>query len=520
MPRDLLAATGPRDLLAGVAPAGPPQVPDAFPRDAAPAGTPAPAGAPSAIDRVQTNPAIGAPLQTLLQGGQGAEQLLAHGAASISDLGGATPNSLSAMLHAIADHVDVATKAQRKGYEESGARVDAASTDPRLSGALRRTGEAMGNMLNPAGMSGNAIEAAPGVLNAATRGAASGAGFAATQPVDTGNYWTEKAKQVGVGGLAGAVTGAAAEKLGQAKSSDGPKASTFKELASDSYDASKATGATVPRSDFENAINGAEADARKNVTYRPSLQPKAATAIAQIKEDIAAAGDNVTFEDMDVARRIARTVLTSPDKNERAVAHSIIDGIDGYVASLNAPEGDALSTARDLFQRGSKLDTIERLVTKAQDSIGAGQTRTKLDNALRQQFRGLKNNDRAFSQFSPQEQDAIKQIVRGTVPQNIARWVGKASPTTSIPIVGELLAVGSALASGSATEAALAVGTAGAGAIGQHIADRTGEANVNSLKNLVAGRNSALPGPTPDIPVWNNPLATYAAQSVLQPRGQ
>lgn len=477
---------------------------------------------PSIIDRLQTNPVVGAPLQTVMRTGQGAEQLAAHGAASVSDLGGLAPNPVSAHLRSLADMVDHAIKGQNEGYEGAKKRVVAASDNPRVQEALINTGETEGNLVNPAGLAGNMVRAGSGVTGAAVRGAVSGAAAGASQPVTTENddYWAQKVKQVGVGGLTGAVTGAAVEKLSQVKPSNSPKASTFKELASDSYDAAKATGATVPRTEFQAAIDSAEVKARDTVTYRPSLEPKAATAIDQIKKDLEAAGDNVTFADMDVARRVARKVLTSPDKNERAVAHTIIDGIDDYIDGLKAPEGDALTTARDLFARGSKLDTVERLVTKAQDAIGANQTRTKLDNAIRQQFRGLKSNERAFRQFSPEEQEAIKLIVRGKTVQNMARWAGKLSPTTSVPILGELGMIGHAVATGNETEALGISAAAGAGLIGQHVADTMGEANVNALRNTIAGRNAlAAPRPAPNPLVWN-PLPNLAVNALAQPRGQ
>lgn len=503
-------AKQPRDLLAEA------------PRDQGVTPTAALAS-PSMMDRLRTSP-LGAAGQTLLRAGQGVEQLAVHGIASAADLGGYAPNPVADALHGVAANVDTAIAGQNQGYEDAGARVDAASTDPRLSIALRKTGETMGNMVNPAGMAGNVIEAAPTIMNAAVRGATSGAGFAASQPVTgTANYWTEKAKQVGTGGLTGAVTGAAAEKLGQVKPTAPPSSTVFKGLASDAYDASKATGATVPKSGFEAAIANAETKARSTVTYRPPLQPRAATAIDQIRQDLSDAGPNVTFEDMDVARRIARTVLTSPDKNERAVAHTIIDGIDDYVASLNSKEGDALTTARDLFTRGSKLDTIERLVTKAEDKIGAGQTQTKYDNAIRQQFKSLKGNRAGFSQFTPEEQAAITQIVRGSRVQNIARNIGRLSPTQTIPIVSELAAVGNAIARGSEMEALGVVGAAGAGLFGQHVADTMSAQNVNGLRILVARGPQRLavptPRPTPNALIRNS-LATFAAQSLLQPRSQ
>lgn len=507
-------------------------------------------GPPSTMDQLRTNPVIGAPLQTLLRGGQGLEQLAVHSVADLADLGGHFPNPVANALRSVSDRVDTAIAGQNKGYEDSKARVVNSSSNPRVTNALINTGEIEGNMLNPAGLAGNAIKAESTVVNAGVRGAASGAGFAASQPVnDTANYWTEKAKQVATGTITGAVTGAAAEKLGQVKPNSPPSSSLFKGLASDAYDASKAAGVTIRKSSLEEAINNAETTAKSELTYRPGTEPKVATALETIRSDLAAAGDNIGFEEIDVARKIARKVLASPDKNERAVAHHIIDSLDDYVAGLKpgdvvgAVSGDpalikafglksgdnmdvataALTEARGLFARGAKLETIERLVTKARDQGGAGQTQTKFDNALRQQFKQLKNNARAFRQFSPEEQAAITKIIRGTTPQNWARQIGKVAPTGTIPILSELSALGTAAATGHDAMALGVIGSGAAGLVGQHVANKIGAENVNGLRILVARGPQRLatpaPRPSPNALV-RNPLATFAAQSLLQPRSQ
>lgn len=506
-------------------------------------------GPASLADSLQANPVLGAPLQTAIRAGQGVEQLLAHGAASASDLGGLAPNDMSKSLRAAADYIDRAIQGQNKGYEEAGERVDAASGAPQTSAALRHTGEIMANAANPAGAVGTLADAAPGIINAGARGFVSGAAYGASQPVlDSKNYWLDKAKQVGIGGLTGAVTGAAAEKLGQTGGSP-PSSQTYKELAGDAYDASKAAGVKLKTSSLVDAINEAENGAKTDLTYRPATEPKMATALATIRDDLKSAGDNIGFEEIDVARKVARKVLSSPDRNERAVAHYVIDKIDDYVdalkpsdvvgsvtgdpaliKALNLSTGEnvneataSIKEARALFARGAKLETVERLVTKAQDKIGANQTRTKLDNAIRQEFAALLRNQRGIRQFSPEEQDAIRQIVRGTTAQNIARWVGKASPTTTVPILGELLTLGHALSAGSMGEAGLIAGTAGAGLVGQGVANSIGESNVAALKNTIAGRTaSAPPEPVPQGLIWGT-LPAIAGRQVspsLQPYAQ
>lgn len=522
---------------------GLPQVPDAFPRDAAPPQqTVAP---PTVMDRLRTNPVIGAPLQTLYRGGQGVEQLALHTAADASDLGGHFPNPVSNAIRTASDQADTAIAAQNRGYEESANRVDAASTDPRLSAALRKTGETEGNMLNPAGMAGNEIAATGTVANAAARGAVSGAGFAASQPVDDPtNFWAGKTKQVATGAVTGGVTGAAAQKLSGTKPSAPPSAQSFKDAATDSYKAAENQGVVVKQDSFKNAVADIR-DQADEFGVDPSLQPRS-TAVLNRLQNEAEQGD-LTFKKAMTLRRVATSALSTPDKSDRAVAHIVIDGLDDYLKGLkptdltgqvtgdpaliktfDLPQGDAkaavdaLTTARDQYARGAKLDTIGRLVEKAKDKVGANYTVAGFDTALRQQFGALKRNQAAWRQFNPDEQTAITKIIRGTPIQNVARQVGKLAPQGALNILGELGAFGGALYEGRPDFAAAVAGTAAVGAIAKGQANRMGEQNVNGLRMIVTGSSRPLPvppGPTPDALV-RNPLATFAAQSLLQPRSQ
>lgn len=504
MPIDLLAATPsqPRDLLAET--------------------QQAPVGEPSVMDRLQTNPVIGAPLQGLLRGGQGIEQLLAHGAASASDLGGVAPNSLSKMLHAIADHVDSSIGAQNQGYEQAGKRVDAASTNPELSSALRTGGEFAGSMINPAGRAGQVVsevKALGPVANAAIRGGVSGGAIAATQPVaDVSNFYGEKAKQVGTGVVAGGVTGGVAERVGGVKASPAPSTKDLKDAASTAYKAAEKQGVAIEPNSFKIMATDIRAEAEK-AGLDENLTPKSTAVLTRFDKEVAP-GVPITLEKAETLRRVALSALDSPEKNDRRIAHLIIDGLDDKIAGLkagdltggNAPEALAsLKDARGLYARSAKSADIDRLVEKAKNAVGANYTAAGMDTALRQQFRAVANNQNAFGRFSKDEQAAILKIVRGSGLQNTLRLVGKLSPNSTFPIASELAVAGSG-------HGDVAAGMALAGAVSKHAAAKMGQSNVNALSDLVRrGPNgSAAPGPSPNGLVWN-PLPALAANALLQP---
>lgn len=500
-------------------------------------------GEPTMFDRLRANPVLGAPFQGAVRTGQGVEQLAAHGAANLSDLfssgegtkgagtGKPASHSISSMLHAIADDVDRAASDQNRAYEEAGARVDKASTMPGVSSALRKTGEFVGSAATPLGKVGELVPAARAagpVLTGLMRGGATGAAFGASQPVlnkEAENYWLAKAEQTGTGAALGGLLGAAGEATTRT-AAPVPTSRMFKNLASDAYDDAHASGATVPKSEFEKAIHDAEQGARADVSYRPTLQPRATAALDAVRQDLSVLPPEMTFKDMDVARRVMRTVLNSPDANERAVAHQVIDGIDDYVNGLNVPEGSALGQARSYFSRGAKLEAVERAMDKAQNATGSGgfipaganQSRTKFDNAVRQQFAKILNNPRAARQFNADEREAMKTIVNGTTTQNIARLAGKASPTQAIPLVSELLSVSGALAAGEPLAAAGAAGLGVTGAVGQGIADTISQGNVDALKNVIAtGSRRRAQGPSgvPSTLVTSSPMPHVPASPAL-----
>jgi hypothetical protein len=486
---------------------------------------------PSIADKIRTNPAIGAPYQGLLRLGQGAESLAAHGAAAASDLlptypvkgsgtGKPAPNSLSAMLHGIANHVDEVIGRQNADYEAAGQRVDAASPNPRASMALRRTGEfggaiampGLGEVLPEAQVLGT-------VGNATLKSGTGGAVYGALQPVQEPpkterDYWITKAQQAGTGGLTGAVLGAAGAKLSAVRGTV-PTSEMYKAMASDAYLASEATGATVPKAGLVGALNSAVAEAHREVTYRPALQPKTATALRTVFEELDQYPGDISFKDIDVTRRVMRHVLDSPEKSERAAAHVIIDGIDDYVRGLNAPEGSALFDARNFFSRGAKLEAVEAAMRKAENAAGHGdlipsgahQSRNKFDNAVRTQFAKILNNPRAARQFNADEREVMGALVHGTNLQNVARRIGVLSPTHNAWSLGaELLALGGGSALGHSGESLIAstgVGLAGIGA--QKIADSISQGNVDRLKNFIAtGRRGMIntPLPMPQRPVF------------------
>lgn len=150
---------------------------------------------------------------------------------------------------------------------------------------------------------------------------------------------------------------------------------------------------------------------------------------------------------------------------------------------------DALKSARDLWSRSSKAQTLQNIIDKAKNN-STGFAQSGYENALRSGFRKLLNNDRGIARFSPAERDAIKQVATGGSAgsaTNLLRQVGKLHPQGAIPLLSEGAMV---LAAGPS---ALAVPAAG-------IVGRTG---ATLLQSAAAKRavNLAARGPSAAIPL-------------------
>jgi hypothetical protein len=97
------------------------------------------------------------------------------------------------------------------------------------------------------------------------------------------------------------------------------------------------------------------------------------------------------------------------------------------------------------------------------------------ENALTSQLRNLAKNDKKMRLFTPLEQEAIKQALKGSTKQNVLRLFGKFAPTSAVSSIPALLA----------TSVSGPVGLAmTAGAMGSRVAAT--KMRKSDVKNLAA----------------------------------
>jgi muramidase (phage lysozyme) len=221
-----------------------------------------------------------------------------------------------------------------------------------------------------------------------------------------------------------------------------------------------------------------------------NLAPKTFGVLSKV-ESIPADAVAVTGSNIQSLRRTFQMAAGSPDKTERMAASKVIDAIDELIPNLAARDilsGDAKAaaqawaTARGNYAAASRAEDIAKAVLKAQRQAEAAGSGANIDNATRQQFRSILNNDKKLRGFNAEEKAQMEDIVRGTATGNFARLIGKAAPTG---IVSGALSGGAGLAAGGPAGAVL---LPLAGLIGKKIGDRSTARQVEALSELVRSR--------------------------------
>lgn len=246
-----------------------------------------------------------------------------------------------------------------------------------------------------------------------------------------------------------------------------PSVSELKSRASRAYQKAEDAGVVVSKDSFSKIVTKI-GDELNFEGLDKTLHPKATAALKRLSES---ADKDLSFKEMDVLRRVLKGVGKSIEPDERRLGRIMVDSIDDYMTSLKAADivskdpsqakvaSEALTEARNLWTRASKGQTIENLITRAQNRAsqfsGSG-----YENALRTEFRNLAQSEKKMRLFTRTEQNAIRKVARGGAMENSLRMLGKLAPTG---IVSTALGGGVGFAVGGPVggAAVLAAGTGG-----------------------------------------------------------
>lgn len=259
-----------------------------------------------------------------------------------------------------------------------------------------------------------------------------------------------------------------------------------------------------------------------NLQFHPRLHPRIEVALNEIDTAIANAqktGKPISFSEMELLRRVARTAGKSLDRDERRLASGIIRQIDDFVEAppsnaILAGQGDeaasAIKEARTAWRRKSQSDAINTMIVEKATNSAEGLSA----NSLRSAARTVANNQNKMRTFDPAVQKQIKDLSRGSGGLSTLQTLGLLAPTMptssvltarNIPGAGVLAGSGAALYGGSPSLAALGLTMSGTGVASNAAANRLALSRVNRMADMARG-----------APVSKTPTLGIAAQTAMQ----
>tara|TARA_R110000737_G_scaffold15648_6_gene32376 strand:+ start:326 stop:1900 length:1575 start_codon:yes stop_codon:yes gene_type:complete len=275
----------------------------------------------------------------------------------------------------------------------------------------------------------------------------------------------------------------------------------YKDQSSIAYKRSDAMGAgynAAATDDLAQNIDGVLISLGYNKRITPAIQ-------GLIEELAAYKGKPMSLKQMEQLRIIARNAERSDPKNaaQAGIGGGIVDTIDDFMESTvqtqltsgNPAAMEVLKQARGLWRTNKKLELLEDIWFRVENKA-ANYTQAGKETALRQEFRTVANNKKIFKSFTKEEQENILKIVRGDIPQNFLRFMGKFAikgPVSGVGTLGPSVMVTDALGPGAG--AATAAGIQGTAFTADAIATQMGMNNVQKFQNTLANQ---LRKPTTD----------------------
>lgn len=350
----------------------------------------------------------------------------------------------------------------------------------------------------PAGLAARGAGLGARMLAGGATGAASSALSGAGEGTDLESRATGAAKGLAIGGVVGAganavippVLGAIARPFtGGAAKAVAPTTEEIKAAAVAGFkspEVAELAVKPVALQSFSTRIG----EALNATGVDDILAPKTFGVLAKlgkIPEDAA----SVTGANLQTLRRTFQNIAGTPDKTERMAASKVIEAIDDFIPNLAAKDiisgnpkaaAEAWALARGNYAAAMRSEDIARAVLKATRQAEAAGSGGNIDNATRQQFKAILNNDKKMRGFNAEEKEAMEAIVSGTTWGNAMRLIGKAAPTG---IVSGGLSTGAGFAAGGPVGAVL---VPIAGYIGKKLGDRSTAGQVAKLEELVRSR--------------------------------
>lgn len=169
------------------------------------------------------------------------------------------------------------------------------------------------------------------------------------------------------------------------------------------------------------------------------------------------------FVELQALRAMIKNGQASMNPNEQRLSSILLDKFDDYVMNIpardlskksnavNVEAGmEAWKDARAAYSKLKKAEIFEDIKSRAEMNATKF-TQSGTENAIVSDLRNLANNKKKMKLFTADEQESIRNAVKGGKIQNVMRFLGKYAPTSPLA------------AAGGAVTGSLVGGTTGAG---------------------------------------------------------
>ena len=237
-------------------------------------------------------------------------------------------------------------------------------------------------------------------------------------------------------------------------------------------------------------------NAASDFAFDPALQPGIKVVLDRLDQ---ATNQPITLKGIDTIRKVAgHAARDVQNASQRELAGRIIDKIDDFIDNLDPADvlsGDAktgaasLKMARDYWKRLRKSEMIDEALYQAENQAPTSGTGGNVDNIMRQKVKAILNNPKKRVLFSKPEQHLMENVARGTMPQNVLRWVGRASPASGF--LPGLYSAATAIGGTTGVASPLFAIPSVAGLIAKPIADAMTRGSINKLSEAVRAGSKA-----------------------------
>lgn len=381
--------------------------------------------------------------------------------------------------------------------------------DSRDSGGFG-VGTALGSIA-PSSIGAKFASGGASLLGNVVRGAVYGGGQGAAYGFGTGEGGaTNRLENAVIPALMGAGVGAAAPLIGagvkavaekmpffgqgaalKALAKDAPTTEQAKAAGSKAFNDLREAGVVVAPDQFDRAgiqaaMDASGLDTGLSGSSALPLTPGGAR-LSEIVDDMATNPANnagMSFDDIMKLRRKAGGVASSvTNPSDAATGAAAIGAIDDMVDALPGGVGGQYATARDLWSRFAKSDTIDNAIEKGGNYV------SNSAQGIKNQFATILRNPKLSRGFSDAEKALMRRVVKGTLPEKFLNMFGSG--------LGQLAASGGGAMAGG--PAGLMAGFGISNMARSGVESMTGR-NAELVRALVAkGGLKAMPELTPQV---------------------